>query len=82
MGFQGHQGGWSSHILPQVIKGLLCLLGPLELVLFLRSLKKGSPLTPSHEMNLLKAAIPPPHQLLDIMETLVWLYFSDNRHLL
>jgi hypothetical protein len=60
MGFQGHQGGWSSHILPQVIKGLLCLLGPLELVLFLRSLKKGSPLTPSHEMNLLKAAIPPP----------------------
>jgi hypothetical protein len=26
---------------------------------FLRSLKKGSPVTPSHEMNMLKAAIYP-----------------------
>jgi hypothetical protein len=34
MGFQGHQGGWSSQILLQVFEGLLCLLSPLELVMF------------------------------------------------
>jgi hypothetical protein len=57
--FWGHQGGWGSQILLQVFEALLCLLSPLELVLFLRSLKKGSPLMPSHEMNLLKVAIRP-----------------------
>jgi hypothetical protein len=59
VGFRGHQGGWSSQILLQIIEDLLCLLGPLELVLFLRSLKKGSPLTPSRKMHLLKAAKDP-----------------------
>jgi hypothetical protein len=39
---------------------------------FLRSLKKGSPLTSSHEINLLKAA----------MEALEQLHFGDSRHLL
>jgi hypothetical protein len=33
-GFRGHQGGWSSQILLQVFRGLLCLLSPLEHVLF------------------------------------------------
>jgi hypothetical protein len=37
----------------------MCLLSPLELVLFLKELKEGQPLTSSHEMNLLKAAIHP-----------------------
>jgi hypothetical protein len=59
VGFWGHQGGWGSQILLQVFEALLCLLSPLELVLILRSLKKGSPLMPSHEMNLLKVAIRP-----------------------
>jgi hypothetical protein len=36
---------------------LLCSIGTCPV--FLRSLKKGSPLTPSHEMNLLRAAIDP-----------------------
>jgi hypothetical protein len=43
----------------QFFEGLLCLLSPLEHVLFLEELKKGSPLTPSRKMNLLKAAIHP-----------------------
>jgi hypothetical protein len=37
----------------------MCLLGPLELVLFLEDMKKGSSLMPSREMNLNKAAIHP-----------------------
>jgi hypothetical protein len=55
--FQSHQGGWGSRILLQVIKGLLCLLSPLELVLFFYELKEREPLTLSHEMNLLRAAM-------------------------
>jgi hypothetical protein len=57
--FRGHQGGWGSQILLQVFEGLLCLLSPMELVLFFEELKKGSPLTLSREMNLLKVAIHP-----------------------
>jgi hypothetical protein len=59
VGFWGHQGGWSSQIPLQVFKGLLHRLSPLQLVLFLRSLKKGIPLMLSREINLLKAAIHP-----------------------
>jgi hypothetical protein len=40
MGFQGHQSGWGSQILFQIFKGLLCLLGPLELVLLFEDLKE------------------------------------------
>jgi hypothetical protein len=42
---------------------------------FLSCLKKGSPLKPSCEMNLLKEAI-------DIMDTLEWQHLSDSRHLI
>jgi hypothetical protein len=59
MGFWAYQGRCGGQILLQVFEGLLCLLGPLELVLFSEELKNGSPLTPSCEMNLLKAAIHP-----------------------
>jgi hypothetical protein len=40
MGFWGYQSGWGSQILLQVFEGLLCLLGPLELVLFLEEPKE------------------------------------------
>jgi hypothetical protein len=40
MGFRGYQGRWVNQILPRVSKGLLCLLSPLELVLFLGKLKE------------------------------------------
>jgi hypothetical protein len=40
MGFSGYQGRWANQILLQVHKGLLCLLSPLELVLFLEELKE------------------------------------------
>jgi hypothetical protein len=43
MGFRGHEGGWGSQILLQVFEGLLCLLSPLELVLFSEELKKRQP---------------------------------------
>jgi hypothetical protein len=35
VGFQGYQSGWGSQILLQVFEGLLGLLSPLEIVLFL-----------------------------------------------
>jgi hypothetical protein len=38
--FWGYQGGWGSQILLQVFEGLLCLMSPLELVLFLEELKE------------------------------------------
>jgi hypothetical protein len=56
MGFQGYQSGWDCQIL-QIFEGLLCLLSPLELVLFLEELKGRSSLTPSRKMNLLKAVM-------------------------
>jgi hypothetical protein len=40
MGFQGYQSGWGYQILLQFFKGLLCLLSPLELVLFFEELKE------------------------------------------
>jgi hypothetical protein len=40
MGFQDYQGGWGSQIFLQVLEGLLCLLRPLELVMFLEKLKE------------------------------------------
>jgi hypothetical protein len=40
MGFWGYQSGWGCQILLQVFKDLLCLLSPLELVLFLEELKE------------------------------------------
>jgi hypothetical protein len=40
MGFWGYQSGWGSQIILQVFEGLLGLLSPLELVLFLEELKE------------------------------------------
>jgi hypothetical protein len=40
VGFWGYQSGWGSQILLQVFECLLCLLSPLELVLFLEELKE------------------------------------------
>jgi hypothetical protein len=40
MGLWGHQDGWGSQILLEIFKGLLCFLGPLELVMLLKELKK------------------------------------------
>jgi hypothetical protein len=48
-----------SQIFLQVFESLLDLLSPLKLVLFLEELKKGRTLTPSREINLLKAAMHP-----------------------
>jgi hypothetical protein len=58
MRFRCYQSGWGCQILLQVFEGLL---SPLELVLLIKelSLKKGSLLMPSREMNLLKAAMHP-----------------------
>jgi hypothetical protein len=43
VGFRGHQGGLGSQILLEVFEGLLCFLGPLELVLLLKELEKWEP---------------------------------------
>jgi hypothetical protein len=40
MGFQSYQSQWGCQVLIQVFKGLLCLLSPLECVLFLEELKE------------------------------------------
>jgi hypothetical protein len=40
VGLQGYQSGWGSQILLQVFKGLLGLLSPLKLVMFLKELKE------------------------------------------
>jgi hypothetical protein len=59
MGFRGHQGGWGSQVFLEVFESITCFFGPLELLLLFKSLKKGSPLTPSREMNLLREAMHP-----------------------
>jgi hypothetical protein len=40
VGFRGHPGGWGSQILFEVFEGLLCFVGPLELVMLLKELEK------------------------------------------
>jgi hypothetical protein len=40
MGFQGYLTRWGDEIFLQAIEGFLCLLGPLDLVMFLEELKK------------------------------------------
>jgi hypothetical protein len=40
MGFRSYQSGWGCQILLQVFESLLCLLSPLELILFLEELKE------------------------------------------
>jgi hypothetical protein len=40
VGFWSYQSRWGCQVLLQVFKGLLCLLSPLELALFLAELKE------------------------------------------
>jgi hypothetical protein len=81
MGFQGYQSGRGSQIPLQVFEGLLCLLSPLELVLFLEELKERvSPNTESRDKPTQRGHAS--HQLLHIMEALKRLHFGDSRHLL
>jgi hypothetical protein len=53
LGFRAYQGRWCS----QILKASCASCVHWNLSCFLRSLKNGSPLTSSREMNLLKAAI-------------------------
>jgi hypothetical protein len=81
VGFWGYQSGWGCQILLQVFEGLLCLLSPLELVLFLDDLKERE----SHDAESRNKPAQSGHaflQLLHIMEALGWLHFGDSRHLL
>jgi hypothetical protein len=43
----------------EILQHLLFLFGPLELVMRLNNLKKGSPHSPSQETNLFKVAMQP-----------------------
>jgi hypothetical protein len=40
MGFRGYQTRWGDEIFLQAFEGFLCLLGLLDLVMFLEELKK------------------------------------------
>jgi hypothetical protein len=67
MGFQGYQCRRGNQIPLLVSEGLLCLLGPLELVLFLEELKEWeSPDAESRDEPAQGSHTP--HQLLEIME--------------
>jgi hypothetical protein len=80
MGFLAYQGRWGSQIFLQVFERLLCLLSPLELVLFFKELKKWeSPDTESRDESAQGSHTS--HQLLDIMEALGRLHLGDSRHL-
>jgi hypothetical protein len=81
VGFRGYQSEWGSQILLQVFERLLCLLSPLELVLFLEEPKKReSPNTESRDKPAQSGHAS--HQLLHIVEALGQLYFGDSQHLL
>jgi hypothetical protein len=69
MGFRAYQGRWGNQIRLQVFDGLLCLLCPLELVLFFEELKKWESLDAESRDEFAQDS----HtscQLLDIMEAL------------
>jgi hypothetical protein len=81
IGFRFYQSGWGCQILLQFFEGLLCLLNPLELVLFLDVLKEME----SPDAELLDKPAQSSHtsrQLLHAMEALRRLYFGDSGHLL
>jgi hypothetical protein len=81
VGFRGHQGGWVVRYFLKVFKGLLYLLSPLELVLFLEELKEWEP--PDAELrDEIAQGSHTPRQLLDIIKTLGRLHFHNGRHLL
>jgi hypothetical protein len=81
VGFRGYQSGWGSQILLQVFKGLVGLLSPPELVLFLEELKeRESPNAESRDEPAQGGHAP--HQLLHVMEAFGRLHFGDRQHLL
>jgi hypothetical protein len=65
---------WGSQILLQVFEGLMCLLGPLELVLFFEELKERELLDAELQDESAQGSHTP-RQLMDIMETLRRLHF-------
>jgi hypothetical protein len=69
--------GWRCQILLQVFECLLCLLNPLELVMFLKELKeRESPDAESRDKP--AQSDHASRQLLHVMEALGWLYFGDS----
>jgi hypothetical protein len=77
----GHQGGWGSQVLFEVLKGFLSFFGPLELILYLEEFEEREP--PNAESwDEPTQGSHTTRQLMDIMETLGWLHFGDSRHLL
>jgi hypothetical protein len=81
MGFWGYQSGWGCQILLQFFEGLLCLLSPLELVLFIEELKeRESPDAESRDKPAQRSHAS--RQLLHVMEALGRLHVSNSRHLL
>jgi hypothetical protein len=81
VGFQGYQSRWGDQIFLQVFEGFLCVLSPLELVMFLEELKQWeSPNADSRDE--FAQGSHTSYQLLDIMEALGWLHLGDGRHLL
>jgi hypothetical protein len=81
MGFRGCQSGWGCQILLQFFEGLLCLLSPLELVLFLEELQEREYLDAESRDKPAQSGHAS-HQLLHVMEALEQLHFGDSRHLL
>jgi hypothetical protein len=81
MGFWGYQSRWGNQIHLQVFEGLLCLLSPLELVLFLVELKEWESADDESQDESAQGN----HtscQLLDIMEAIGRLHLGDSQHLL
>jgi hypothetical protein len=81
VGFRGYQSVWGCQIHLQVFEGLLRVLSPLKLVLFLEELKeRESPDAESRDEPAQSGHTS--CQLLHIMEAPGRLHFSDSRHLL
>jgi hypothetical protein len=77
----GYKSGWGCQILLQFFEGLLCLLSPLELVVFPEELKeRESPDAKSQDKPAQSGHAS--CQLLHVMEALGQLHFGDSRHLL
>jgi hypothetical protein len=77
VGFWSYQSRWGNQILLQILEGLLCLLSPLELALFLEEHEElESPDAESRDESAQGS-----HtycQLLDFKEALMRLHLSDS----
>jgi hypothetical protein len=81
MGFLGHQGGWVVKYFFRFLKASYASLVHWNLSYFFRSLKIGSPLMPSCEMNLLMAVIHPVN-FYTSWRLFWWFHVCYCRHLL